>query len=182
MRQPLQELRDDSYERPNQPWVCGLADAAGPCPLGPGMRGRCPAAAACQPVRDGDRWRCNRSPGRGGPCDEGPSPEGECCHVDRCTPVMSLRLKRGRFVVGCTFLALGALLIMLALAVYAGEVLRPKAVEARAEMRSLTEKSPNYPASQDKFRKLHARSAIINSAVFLLGIAILFINAYTNEE
>ena len=77
---------------------------------------------------------------------------------------------------------LGALLIMLALAVYAGEVLRPKAVEARAEMRSLTEKSPNYPASQDKFRKLHARSAIINSAVFILGIAILFINAYTNKE
>lgn len=77
---------------------------------------------------------------------------------------------------------LGALLIMLGLAVYAGEVLRPKAVEARAEMRSLTEKSPNYPVSQDKFRKLHARSAIINSAVFILGIAILFINAYTNTN
>lgn len=79
-------------------------------------------------------------------------------------------------------LRLGALLIMLGLAVYAGEVLRPKAVEARAEMRSLTEESPKYSASQDKFRKLHARSAIINSAVFILGIAILFINAYTNEE
>jgi hypothetical protein len=79
-------------------------------------------------------------------------------------------------------LRLGALLIMLGLAVYAGEVLRPKAVEARAEMRSLTEESPNYSASQDKFRKLHARSAIINSAVFILGIAILFINAYTNNE
>lgn len=79
-------------------------------------------------------------------------------------------------------LRLGALLIMLGLAVYAGEVLRPKAVEARAEMRSLTEESPNYSVSQDKFRKLHASSAIINSAVFILGIAILFINAYTNEE
>ena len=79
-------------------------------------------------------------------------------------------------------LRLGALLIMLGLAVYAGEVLRPKAVEARAEMRSLTEESPNYSASQDKFRKLHARSAIINSAVFIFGIAILFINAYTNKE
>ncbi len=79
-------------------------------------------------------------------------------------------------------LRLGALLIMLALAVYAGEVLRPKAAEARAEMRSLAETSPNYPASQDKFRKLHARSAIINSAVFVLGIAILYINAYTNKE
>ncbi|MCI0482869.1 MAG: DUF4149 domain-containing protein, partial [Candidatus Dadabacteria bacterium] len=79
-------------------------------------------------------------------------------------------------------LRLGALLIMLGLAVYAGEVLRPKAVEARAEMRSLTEESPNYQASHEKFRKLHARSAIINSAVFILGIAILFINAYTNKQ
>ncbi len=79
-------------------------------------------------------------------------------------------------------LRLGALLIMLGLAVYAGEVLRPKAVKARAEMRSLTEESHNYSVSQDKFRKLHARSAIVNSAVFILGIAILFINAYTNEE
>lgn len=79
-------------------------------------------------------------------------------------------------------LRLGALLIMLGLAVYAGEVLRPKAVEARAEMRSLTEESPKYSTSQDKFRKLHARSAIINSTVFILGIAILFINAYTNKE
>lgn len=79
-------------------------------------------------------------------------------------------------------LRLGALLIMLGLAVYAGEVLRPKAVEARAEMRSLTEESHNYSVSQDKFRKLHARSAMVNSAVFILGIAILFINAYTNEE
>ena len=77
---------------------------------------------------------------------------------------------------------LSALVVMLALAVYAGAVLRPQAVEARAEMRSLTEESPNYPASQEKFRKLHARSAIINSVVFLLGIAILFVNAYTNKE
>jgi putative copper export protein len=75
-----------------------------------------------------------------------------------------------------------ALLVMLALAVYAGEVLRPKAVEARSEMRSLTEASPNYPASHEKFRKLHARSAIINSAVFILGIAILFVDAYTNKK
>jgi putative copper export protein len=79
-------------------------------------------------------------------------------------------------------LKLGALLVMLALALYAGQVLRPKAVEARAEMRSLSEESPNYPAIHDKFRMLHTRSVIINSAVLLLGIAILFMNAYTNEE
>jgi len=77
---------------------------------------------------------------------------------------------------------MSALVIMLGLAVYAGAVVRPQAVEARTEMRSLTEESPNYPASQEKFKKLHARSAIINSAVFLLGIAILFMNAYTNKE
>ena len=77
---------------------------------------------------------------------------------------------------------LSVLVVMLALAVYAGAVVRPQAVEARTEMRSLSEDSPNYPAIQDKFRKLHARSAIVNSAVFLLGIAILFMNAYTNKE
>ncbi len=79
-------------------------------------------------------------------------------------------------------LRLGALLAMLGLALYAGEVLRPKAAQVRAEMRSLAEASPNYPAAQDKFRKLHARSALTNSAVFILGIAILFINAYTNKD
>ena len=79
-------------------------------------------------------------------------------------------------------LKLGVLLAMLAPALYAGQVLRPKAVEARAEMRSLSEESPNYPAIHDKFSKLHTRSVIINSAVLLFGIAILFMNAYTNEE
>lgn len=79
-------------------------------------------------------------------------------------------------------LRIGALFIMLALAVFAGEVIRPQAVEARTEMRSLTETSPNYPKVHEKFRRLHKQSAIINSVVFLLGIAILFINAYTTKE
>lgn len=74
------------------------------------------------------------------------------------------------------------LFVMLALAVFAGEVIRPKAVEARAEMRSLSEESPNYPIAHDKFRNLHKQSAIMNSAVLLLGIAILFFNAYTNRD
>lgn len=95
---------------------------------------------------------------------------------------ISLRMLSGQGGSILFIIRLSALAVMLALAVYAGSVLRPQAVEARTEMRSLTEESPNYPASQEKFRKLHARSAIINSAVFLLGIAILFINAYTNKE
>lgn len=93
-----------------------------------------------------------------------------------------LRILSGRAGSIFFILRLSALVVMLGLAVYAGTVLRTRAVEARTEMRSLTEESPNYPASQEKFRKLHAQSAIMNSAVFLLGIAILFINAYTNEE
>lgn len=95
---------------------------------------------------------------------------------------ISLRMLSGQGGSILFIIRLSALAVMLALAVYAGAVLRPQAVETRTEMRSLTEDSPNYPVSQEKFRKLHARSAIINSAVFLLGIAILFINAYTNKE
>ena len=67
-------------------------------------RGRCPALAECTPVRDGDRWRCNRSTLRGGPCDDGPTPEGGCGRVHRCQPVRSLRAMRGRFVTACTLL------------------------------------------------------------------------------
>jgi len=79
-------------------------------------------------------------------------------------------------------LRVGILLVMLGLAVYAGTVIRPKAHEARTQMRSVTEESPNYPEIHDKFRSLHRQSAIMNSAVFLLGIAILFLNAYTYKD
>jgi len=73
VRDPLQQSSGTPYERPNQPWLCG--QAGGPCPMGPDQRGVCTAATACHPVRDGDRWRCNRSELRGGECEEGPSPE-----------------------------------------------------------------------------------------------------------
>lgn len=79
-------------------------------------------------------------------------------------------------------LRMGALSVMLALALYAGQVIRPRAVEARTEMRSLVETSPNYPKAHEEFRRLHKQSAIINSVVFLMGIAILFFHAYTNKE
>ncbi len=124
MREPLQQSRGDSYERPNQPWVCGLAGEGASCPMGPGRRGRCPAAAACHPVREGDRWRCNRTNHRGGTCDEGPTPEGVCCHVYRCAPLRSLRSRRGRFVVGCLLATLGAIFTLLS-SDWRNEVLAP---------------------------------------------------------
>lgn len=76
----------------------------------------------------------------------------------------------------------GGLLLMLGLSIYAGQVVLPSASQARTEMRATAEESPNYPAIYEKFRKLHTQSAILNSAVFIMGIAILFINAYTNRE
>lgn len=113
MREKLQEFQGDAYERPNQPWMCALDDEQGACPIGPTRLGRCPQAAACHPVLEGQRWQCNRSPGRGGPCEEGPSPEGHCSHVYKCQPLMSLRLQRKRFVWGCLLFTLGALIVML---------------------------------------------------------------------
>jgi len=122
VREPLQQHHNDPYERPNQNWLCGLDGE--PCPMGPGARGRCPVATACHPVREGDRWRCNRSNQRGGPCDKGPSPTGECCHVYQCSPLRSLRARRGRFVVGCCLVVLGALCVLLS-ADWRNEVLAP---------------------------------------------------------
>lgn len=80
------------------------------------------------------------------------------------------------------YLRIGGLVLMLGLSLYAGEVVRPMAAETRAEMRTLAEGSPGYQAVHNKFRLLHARSAIMNISVFVLGIAILVINAYTNRE
>ncbi|MCG8448064.1 MAG: hypothetical protein MI725_00605 [Pirellulales bacterium] len=113
MREPLQQFQGDTYERPNQPWLCGLLETGEACPMGPGKGGRCPRATACHPIREGDRWHCNRSPARGGVCEEGPTPEGQCRHLYQCTPVRSLRASRGRFVVGCFVAVLGGLCLML---------------------------------------------------------------------
>ncbi len=71
------------------------------------------------------------------------------------------------------------LLIMLGLALYAGQVVRPQAVEVRIEMRSAGENSSNYPQLRKNFSNLHMRSAILNSVIFIMGIALVFINTYT---
>ncbi|MGI9430114.1 MAG: hypothetical protein ACR2NM_15750, partial [Bythopirellula sp.] len=130
MREPLQQFKGDIYERPNQPWICGLSDEGTPCPVGPGKLGRCPGAAACHPLREGDRWVCNRSLARGGPCETGPSPDGDCCQDYVCTPVRSLRARRGRFVMGCFLATLGGLCLMLS-ANWRNEVLAPGALSVQ---------------------------------------------------
>ena len=112
-RDPLQEFQGDNYERPNQPWLCGLSAEGAPCPVGPGRGGKCPGATACHPVREGDRWVCNRSRARGGTCETGPSPDGECCRLYQCTPLRSMRSRRGRFLFGCALATLGGLLLLL---------------------------------------------------------------------
>jgi len=111
VREPVPDYSCGPYERPNQAWVCGLAGE--PCSVGPTAGGRCPALAECAPLRDGDRWRCNRSALRGGVCEQGPTFEGGCARVRDCRPVRSLRAVRARFVTGCTLLAAGGLLIVL---------------------------------------------------------------------
>lgn len=105
------------------------------------------------------------------------------CGAVAIITTLMLRFMYNNNLSGIAFgLRVGILLVMLGLAVYAGIVIRPKAHDARTQMRSVSEESPNYPEIHDKFRSLHRQSAIMNSAVFLLGIAILFINAYTYRD
>ena len=113
MRDPREPLTTGGYQRPHESWHCGLTDEGPRCPLGPDGGGHCPAAAACWPVRDGDRWHCNRSALRGGPCLDGPGPDGACAIVYQCTPVLSLRVRRGRFVGGVVVAAVGAVCLAL---------------------------------------------------------------------
>ena len=74
------------------------------------------------------------------------------------------------------------LVIMIGLSIFAGAVIRPQALEVRAQMRSLVEDSPQYTEVQARFNKLHKQSVIMNSVVLLLGFAIVFITAYNYRE
>src|SRR4029079_10502635 len=132
VREPGNDYSANQYERPNQPWVCGLADNGQSCPAGPWSRRRCPAMSECAPIRNGDRWECNRSQLGGGPCDVGPNPEGGCGRVLKCHPARSLRTVRGRFVRACAFLVVGAAIIGLSAnwrdkAIAPGPLARPHA-------------------------------------------------------
>lgn len=101
------------YDRPHDRWQCGLDSEGAPCAAGPTCAGRCPALGECTPIREGDRWVCNRSDGRGGPCEPGPTPDGACCQVKRCKPKRSLRSIRGRWLRGAAVFTIGAVLMLL---------------------------------------------------------------------
>jgi len=146
VREPAPDYLTSQYERPNQPWVCGLAEHGHACPAGPTARGYCPALAECNPVRDGDRWACNRSALRGGPCEQGPTPDGGCCRVNKCVPVRSLRAKRGRFITACACLVLGLIAIALS-ADWRNQVLRPgPLVQQHAQLLARPGVEPNCGA------------------------------------
>lgn len=100
------------YNRPNDSWLCGDESADGPCGVGPTCRGKCPALGECVPLRDGDRWACNRGENRGGPCDTGPTPDGRCCRTKTCRPKRSLRSIRGRWLRSAAVFTVGALLML----------------------------------------------------------------------
>ncbi len=77
---------------------------------------------------------------------------------------------------------ISVIVIMIGLAVYAGEINRPQAHSVRTEMRAVQEGSPEYSKISNKFRQLHRTSAVLNSAIFILGIALVLLSAYTNRE
>ncbi|MEO0529124.1 MAG: hypothetical protein AAF266_00970 [Planctomycetota bacterium] len=101
------------YDRPNRRWQCGLEIVGNACSAGPTCSGKCPTLGECAPIRDGDRWVCNRSEPRGGPCPDGPTPEGVCCLVKRCQPTRSLRSRRGQWLRGAAIFTAGATLMLL---------------------------------------------------------------------
>lgn len=98
--------------RPNHPWRCGLEVLGDSCTPGPCANGSCPKASECVPIRQGDRWLCNRSDARGGPCDHetpggGPTPDGACCLQLTCKPRRSLRALRADWIACAIVLAAG---------------------------------------------------------------------------
>ena len=107
-------IEKGSYDRPNQPWVCGHACDGHSCQLGPDKKGKCQAGGECLPRRQGARWLCTRTPEFGGPCSGGPNPDGTCgCVTPPCQPIRTLRSRRGLFCLAAVAVTLGFLLFAL---------------------------------------------------------------------
>ena len=114
--QPLQDFRFDKseYERPTQKWVCGKTAEGKACRIGPDTKGRCRATYECNPLSQGERWRCTRPKNAGGKCVEGPLPAGTCSKpITKCQPVLSIRQKRGATAILVSAFTLGLILLFL---------------------------------------------------------------------
>lgn len=107
---------ESPYERPDDPYRCGLAAEDRPCPLGPTGGGACPAVE-CRPRPDPATGQlgCGRPLAHGGRCQEGPGPQGQCGRkVGPCAPLLQHRAARGLVTRGAILLVLGLLLAVLA--------------------------------------------------------------------
>jgi len=86
-------------------------------------------------------------------------------------------LLRGFFDKPFPWLRLALLALMLGCSVYAGSKVHPDAHMLKTVAKSM-EDGPEKEAKQAEFGKLHRLSVILNSVVFLAGVAVLFITGY----
>jgi predicted CXXCH cytochrome family protein len=149
---PAPDFDAQSYERPNQKWICGHAAEGQPCRSGPDTCGRCLTTAECVPVLEkkfGEtkgRWRCTRT---GGECETGPRPDGNCCRpISKCSPVPTLRTRRQQLTRTVVAATVALLLIGLG-GSWRGHFINPGPLST--------------PHSSEAFAKLHAGTNQPNS-------------------
>ena len=101
VREPAPDYSTSQYERPNQPWVCGLAEHGHACPAGPTARGAAlpwPSARRCATATGGSAIARRCAADR---ATKGRRRRAAAAGCHRCRPVRSLRAMRGRFVAAC---------------------------------------------------------------------------------
>lgn len=73
------------------------------------------------------------------------------------------------------------LVLMTCLSFYTGIVVGNKAREVKAQIRNASGQSQNEAQKEElakRFKSLHRQSAILNGAIILLGVAVIFMTAY----
>lgn len=103
---------------------------------------------------------------------------GYICGTVFLTSLILLILRGYESLSTVNYLKIALITAMLGLSFYSGHILREQVSQVKTEMRTLPENSEEYETAQAGFKKLHAKSAIINVIVFVFGIAIVFINNY----
>lgn len=75
---------------------------------------------------------------------------------------------------------IGLLVLMMALTFYSGLVVGAKAREVKAQIR-MVEDTSKKEILKSEFNTLHKRSTVLNIAILILGLAVIFLTAYKRE-
>ena len=99
---------------------------------------------------------------------------GYVCSITAITTIAALSVQERAY----PWLRISLLLLMAILAFYSGMPVGTKARDVKAQIRMIEEPLQKEKLKQE-FKTLHAKSAILNGLIIILGVVVIFLMAYS---